>query len=145
MFRDPPRIEASQSLWQGGLRMPRALRRGGSRSLLQRASRGGLRMPRPCAVEVHARGYKERLAGDCGCHGLAPWRFTFAATKNVPRGITDATALRRGASRSRLKMGPEGIAEGRGLLRGLRWGFSGERETPRRKAVASERFLRVVL
>src|SRR6266481_1538094 len=80
-----------------------ALRRGGSRSRLQRTSRGGLRMPRPCAVEVHVRSYKERLAGDCGCHGLAPWRFTFAATKNVSRGIADATALRRGGSRSRLQ------------------------------------------
>jgi len=89
-------------------------------------------MPRPCAVEVHARGYKERLAGDCGCHGLAPWRFTFAATKNVPRGIADATALRRGGSRSRLKMGPGGISE-----RSVEVLCSGERETPRRKAVAS--------
>src|SRR5438876_5405284 len=42
---------------------------------------GRLRMPRPCAVELHVRGYKRRLAGVCGCHGLAPWRFTFAATK----------------------------------------------------------------
>src|SRR6266404_3137046 len=64
---------------------------------------GRLRMPRPCAVEVHVRRYKERLAGNCGCHGLAPWSFTFAATKNVSRGIADATALRRGASRSRLQ------------------------------------------
>src|SRR6266404_5791021 len=67
-----------------------ALRRGGSRSPLQRTSRGGLQMPRPCAVELHVRGYKERLARDCGCHGLAPWSFTLAATENVSRGIADA-------------------------------------------------------
>src|SRR6266446_401542 len=110
-------------------------------------------MPRPCAVETHARGYKERSAafadrgafadatalcrGDsrsrlqrkvssvCGCHGLAPWRLTFAATKKgqqrlrMPRpcavethargykersaAFADATALRRGDSRSRLQ------------------------------------------
>jgi len=139
-----------------------ALRRGGSRSPLQGRSRGGLRMPRPCAVEVHVRRYKERPAGDygchglapwrftfaakngsrrdcgchglapwsftfaakngsrrdCGCHGLAPWRFTLAATKNVSQGFADATALRRGGSRSRLKMGPEGIADATALRRG---------------------------
>jgi len=60
-----------------------------------------LRMPRPCAVETHARGNKERSAafadatalcrGEsrsrlqrkvssvCGCHGLAPWRLTLIA------------------------------------------------------------------
>src|SRR6266403_722645 len=104
-------------------------------------------MPRPCAVEVHVRGYKigqksfadatalrrggsrsrlqNRLEELCGCHGLAPWRFTFAATKYVRRALrmprpcavevhargykigqksfADATALRRGGSRSRLQ------------------------------------------
>jgi len=64
-----------------------ALRRGGSRSPLQGTSRGGLRMPRPCAVELHVRRYKKRLAGDCGCHGLAPWRFTFAGTRTSRGGL----------------------------------------------------------
>src|SRR5882724_5751660 len=62
-------------------------------------------MPRPCAVEVHAGGYKSRPQGladatasrrggsrlrlqkssarSRGCHGLAPWRLTLAATKVV--------------------------------------------------------------
>src|SRR6266404_1895882 len=81
-------------------------------------------MPRPCAVEVRVRRYKESLAGDCGCNGLAPWRFTFAATKKVSRGIADATALRRGGSRSPLKK-PQaienvsrGIADATALRRG---------------------------
>ena len=84
-------------------------------------------MPRPCAVEVNARGYKIRRKGFCGCHGLAPWsltlaakkekavgtfwgchglvpwRLTLAATKYVGKGFADATALRRGASRSPLQ------------------------------------------
>src|SRR6266849_680183 len=105
-------------------------------------------MPRPCAVEFHARGYKWscatlpdatalrrgvsrsrlqiKLRHSPRCHGLAPWRLTFAATnKAAPlsqmprpcavefhaRGYTyrcatlpDATALRRGVSRSRLQI-----------------------------------------
>ena len=66
-----------------------------------------LRMPRPCAVEVHVRRYKIRQKGFadatalrrggsrlslqntsegfCGCHGLAPWGFTFAAAQLVDR------------------------------------------------------------
>ncbi len=62
-----------------------------------------LRMPRPCAVEVHVRSYKEKptnLSGDATalrrgasrsplqnkpktswrCHGLAPWSLMLAAT-----------------------------------------------------------------
>src|SRR6266404_5028301 len=74
-----------------------ALRRGGSRSRLQGQQR--LRMPRPCAVEAHARGYK--VSSVCGCHGLAPWRLTLAATRSA--AFADATALRRGGSRSRLQ------------------------------------------
>jgi hypothetical protein len=66
-------------------------------------SGGSCGCPRPCAVEIHARGYKERLQRFGGCHGLAPLRFTLAATKNVRRGLADATALRRGDSRSRLQ------------------------------------------
>src|SRR5882762_5689268 len=79
-----------------------ALRRGGSRSQLQKTFRrfcgchglapwrltfaatkkrlGNLRMPRPCAVEAHARSYKKRL-----------------------EDFADATALRRGGSRSQLQ------------------------------------------
>jgi len=55
-------------------------------------------------VELHASGYKERQQGFCGCHGLAPWSFTLAATRNVSKGFADATALRRGASRFVLKI-----------------------------------------
>ena len=106
-----------------------ALRRGASRSLLQRKSRETLwEMPRPCTVEPHARRYKERVAkssGDAtalrrggsrsrlqkkgllelsgGCHGLAPWSLTLVATKKELRNLLgDATALRRGGSRSLL-------------------------------------------
>src|SRR5882672_7111960 len=121
-----------------------ALRRGGSRSQLQKNVQeicgchglapwrltlaatkersGDLRMPRPCAVEAHARSYKRTFREICGCHGLAPWRLTLAATKErsgdlrMPRPcaveahargykktfrrFADATALRRGGSRS---------------------------------------------
>src|SRR5258707_397187 len=104
-------------------------------------------MPRPCAVEYHARGYKrgcgtfwdamalcrgvsrwwlprekpQKTFGDAtswcrgvsrswlqketpqkflGCHGLAPWSLTLVATKRTRRNFWDATALRRGVSRS---------------------------------------------
>src|SRR5437016_11073074 len=108
-------------------------------------------MPRPCAVESHARRYKEsthflplpdatalrrgvsrsplhkEAADFLGCHGLAPWSLTLAATKKahtfslsqMPRPCAveshahrytkkpltswDATALRRGVSRSPLQ------------------------------------------
>ncbi len=60
-------------------------------------------MPRTCAVEAHARGYKNRSEGLCRCHGLAPWRLTLAATKTRQKGFSDARALRRGDSRSRLQ------------------------------------------
>src|SRR6266404_5649902 len=83
----------------GGFADATALRRGASRSLLQR----------------HVK--------EDGCHGLAPWSLTFVATKarqggRMPRPCavephvrcykgtsrrTDATALRRGASRSLLQ------------------------------------------
>src|SRR6266850_2438195 len=71
-------------------------------------------MPRPCAVEAHARGYKRtfrrfadamalRRGGSrsqlqknvqeiCGCHGLAPWRLTFAATKERSGDFVDGLA-----------------------------------------------------
>src|SRR6266850_851203 len=58
-------------------------------------------MPRPCAVETHARSYKVH-AILCRCHGLAPWRLTLAATKST-QFSADATALRRGDSRSQLQ------------------------------------------
>src|SRR5258705_10842448 len=53
-----------------------ALRRGGSRWWLQNSVREVLRMPRPCAVEVHAGGYKI-----------------------AQRSFADATALRPGIQR----------------------------------------------
>src|SRR6266513_2971184 len=152
-----------------------ALRRGVSRLLLQRESLRNssrchglapwsftlaatkrvssklFKMRRPCAVEFHARCYKESffetlqdatalrrgvsrsllqresLRNSSRCHGLAPWSFTLAAIKRVssklfkmPRPcavefhvccyeesffetLQDATALRRGASRSLLQ------------------------------------------
>src|SRR5258705_10077575 len=60
-------------------------------------------MPRPCAVEAHARSYKTQRKDFCGCHGLAPWRLTLAATKHSGKTFADATALRRGGSRSQLQ------------------------------------------
>src|SRR5216684_1926168 len=51
-----------------------------------------LRMPRPCAVETHARGYK-----------------------NCQKGFADATALRRGDSRSWLQTMSEGFCGCHGL------------------------------
>src|SRR6266404_9585205 len=84
-------------------------------------------MPRPCAVESHARHYKNnppqkslrchglapwsltlattKTATDLlRCHGLAPWSLTLATTKTTPRkNLSDATALRRGVSRSSLQ------------------------------------------
>src|SRR5712672_2819899 len=64
-------------------------------------------MPRPCAVELHARNYKIRhqsfadatalcrgasrsqlqttSSEFCGCHAPVPWSFTLAATKYVVR------------------------------------------------------------
>jgi hypothetical protein len=61
-------------------------------------------MPRPCAVEAHARSYKETSECCCGCHGLAPWRLTLAATKKLQNVVADATALCRGGSRFMLKL-----------------------------------------
>src|SRR5258705_13632759 len=45
-------------------------------------------MPRPCAVETHARGYKKGAEKFCGCHGLAPWRFTFPMKLSGNYGIS---------------------------------------------------------
>src|SRR5882724_5281549 len=123
-------------------------------------------MPRPCAVEVHAGGYKIRPQGladatalrrggsrwrlqnssarSRGCHGLAPWRFTLAATKVVrkvsrmprpravetharsyksrPQGLADATASRRGDHAGGYKSRPQGLADAKALRRGgSRW------------------------
>src|SRR6266403_1050971 len=58
-------------------------------------------MPRPCAVESHVRRYKEHRNPE-RCHGLAPWCLTFTATK-AAEPSRDATALRRGVSRSPLQ------------------------------------------
>src|SRR6266851_4505915 len=88
-------------------------------------------MPRPCAVESHARRYKNKPPQkSLRCHGLAPWSLTIAATKTTPAKISqmprpcavesharhykhtphknfpDATALRRGVSRSPLQTHP---------------------------------------
>src|SRR5207248_1613799 len=52
-----------------------ALCRGGSRSCLHPEALFP-EMPRPCAVELHARFY----SGYSRCHGLVPWRFTFVST-----------------------------------------------------------------
>src|SRR6266849_2580513 len=57
-----------------------ALCRGDSRSPLQKTIQKGFQMPRPCAVETHARRYKRQL-----------------------EGFSDATALCRGDSRSPLQ------------------------------------------
>src|SRR6266850_284639 len=94
-------------------------------------------MPRPCAVEAHARGYKRtfrrfadatalRRGGSrsqlqqnvqeiCGCHGLAPWRLTLAATKERSERFADATALRRGGPRSQLQKNVQEICGCHGL------------------------------
>src|SRR5438876_12025962 len=112
-------------------------------------------MPRPCAVESHARGYKIGPSGFSVCHGLVPWRVTLAATKYVRMGLADATTLCRGASRSLLQIRGVCIRESCAAffvaasvrLHGARpWHpgelrsflCSGERETPRREAVASK-------
>src|SRR6266404_703192 len=123
-------------------------------------------MPRPCAVEAHARGYK--VSSVCGCHGLAPWRLTLAATTKgqqrlrMPRpcaveahargynersaAFEDATALRRGGSRLLLKLRHYSPKASSVKLHGARPWHLGEwrsffcsraRESPRRKAVAS--------
>src|SRR6266850_1020597 len=94
-------------------------------------------MPWPCAVEAHARSYKKNVQEICGCHGLAPWRLTLAATKErsgdlrMPRPcaveaharsykrtfrrFADATALRRGGSRSQLQKNVQEICGCHGL------------------------------
>src|SRR6266851_150609 len=89
-------------------------------------------MPRPCAVESHARryqllGHTPPLPPDATalrrgvsrspliktslhssrCHGLAPWSLALAATNYLrthPSTLPDATALRRGVSRSPLPL-----------------------------------------
>src|SRR6266853_1206293 len=82
-------------------------------------------MPRPCAGEAHARSYKRTL-----------------------RKFADATALRRGGSRSQLQKNVEeicgchGLAPWRLTLIAKAQEFIAKnfkRETPRRKAVASSR------
>ena len=51
-------------------------------------------MPRPCAVESHARCYKNALSLSLSlslssrCHGLAPWSLTLAATNAHSLRIT---------------------------------------------------------
>src|SRR6266566_1224413 len=77
-----------------------------SRSPLQKQPTAKLsQMPRPCAVESHARDYKNKPSQkSLRCHGLAPWSLTLATTKTNPhKNLSDATALRRGVSRSPLQ------------------------------------------
>src|SRR6266404_5395196 len=87
---------------ENSLRDATALRRGGSRSRLHKSWKILSGMPRPCAVEVHARGYTKAGEFSPGCHGLAPWRFMLAATQKLENSLRDVTALRRGGSCSRL-------------------------------------------
>src|SRR6266404_9964308 len=70
-------------------------------------------MPRPCAVESHARHYKKHTHSlSSRCHGLAPWSLTLAATKTTHRkNLSDATALRRGVSRSPLQKHTTDLSE----------------------------------
>jgi len=75
-------------------------------------------------VEFHARSYKIGQKHFYGCHGLAPWRLTLAATKRATEGFADATALCRGGSRLLLKLN-------------RKFTESIERESPRHQAVAS--------
>jgi hypothetical protein len=135
-----------------------ALRRGESRLGLQKEAVELSGMPRPCAVEAHARDYKKKPRNSLECHGLAPWRLTLATTRRSRGTFWDATALRRGGSRSRLQ---EEAAELSGMprpcaveahARGYKNVSKGcgpaeaqgpvaksiKRETPRRKAVASQ-------
>jgi len=85
-----------------GLADATALCRGESRSQLQNTSELVLRCHGLVPWRV-TRGYKIRQDGFSGCHGLVPWRVTLAATKDVRMGLADATALRRGESRSQLQ------------------------------------------
>src|SRR6266478_3701630 len=66
-------------------------------------SQKSFRMPRPCAVESHARRYKRQFRRVFRCHGLVPWSLTLTATKDSSEGFSDATALCRGVSRSPLQ------------------------------------------
>ena len=78
---------------------------GDSRSLLQRP-RGDefLGMPPACPVEIHGRCYKSVDQRVLGCHRLARWRFTVAATTPAWRRVSwDATGLPGGDSRSLLQ------------------------------------------
>ncbi len=104
-------------------------------------------MPRPCAVEIHARGYKKpaltledatalrrgvsrsplqkNVQEIWGCHGLAPWRLTF---------IAEGHALNTKSSKRETPR-CKAVAS----WRVVELFCSSERETPRRKAVASSR------
>src|SRR6266851_6070208 len=72
-------------------------------------------MPRPCAVEFHARRYQQKLHNFLRCHGLAPWSLTLAATNKSCTTFLDATALRRGVSRSPLQRKPPNSPRCHGL------------------------------
>jgi len=75
-----------------------------------------------------------------GCHGLVPWSFTLAAIQTLTPPSSDATGLSRGGSRSLLfscEREPS-TAQGRGIQ--FCWlddWYSGQRDTPRGKPVAS--------
>src|SRR6266404_886113 len=88
-------------------------------------------MPRPCAVEAHARSYKKNVEEICGCHGLVPWRLTLVAKAQefIAKNFKRETPRREAVASSRVVP----------FLR------SGERETPRREAAASSRVVRIFL
>src|SRR6266403_1310027 len=122
-------------------------------------------MPRPCAVEIHAHGYKmrqERFADAtalrhggsrlwlqrnvktvCGCHGLVPWRFTLVATKERQDGLRMPRPCAVELHACGYKGTSRRFADATALRRGASrlWlkliTKSIKRETPRRKAVAS--------
>src|SRR5262249_2767949 len=82
-----------------------ALRRGPSRSPLPPPGHfNSHSMPRPCAVVLHVhRSLPLGPSTRPRCPGLAPWSFTFTATTPWALQLAlDATALRRGPSRSPL-------------------------------------------
>src|SRR6266481_162151 len=88
------------------------------------------KMPRPCAVESHARRYKKRH-NSRRCHGLAPWSLTLAPTK------------KRHNSRRCHGLAPWSLTLE--VFGNELQSFSNKRESPRRKAGASANFVNVLL
>src|SRR5258705_11827411 len=69
------------------------LPRGGSRLLLLKHQTTLPWMPQACPVEVHVCCYSNIRQRFPGCHGLAPGRFTFAATQESGNASLGATGL----------------------------------------------------